>query len=88
MVPVIDDEGVIVWESNTIIRYLAASRGGDDLLPGDAVQRAQTEKWMDWQASDLNNSWRVAFQGLIRKNPDHQDPEAIQRSLQVQSLTS
>jgi glutathione S-transferase len=81
MVPVIDDGGVIVWESNTIIRYLAASRGRDDLLPGGSVRRAQVEQWMDWQASDLNNSWRVAFQGLIRKNPDHQDPQAIQRSL-------
>lgn len=81
MVPVIDDHGAIVWESNTIIRYLAASRGRGDLLPGDPLRRAQIEMWMDWQASDLNNGWRVAFQGLIRKNPDHQDPEAIQRSL-------
>ena len=81
MVPVIDDDGVIIWESNTIIRYLAASRSRGDLLPSDPRRRAHIEKWMDWQASDLNNSWRVAFQGLIRRNPDHQDPEAIQRSL-------
>jgi glutathione S-transferase len=81
MVPVIDDDGAIVWESNTIIRYLAASRGRVDLLPGDPLRRAQIEKWMDWQASDLNNGWRVSFQGLIRKNPNYQDPEAIQRSL-------
>ena len=36
---------------------------------------------MDEQASDFNNSWRVAFQGLVRKHPDHQDPEAIARSV-------
>lgn len=81
MVPVIDDDGAIIWESNTIIRYLAASRSRSDLLPSDPRRRAEIEKWMDWQASDLNNSWRVAFQGLIRRNPDNQDPEAIQRSL-------
>lgn len=81
MVPVIDDGGAIVWESNAIIRYLAASRGRSDLLPSEPLQRARVEMWMDWQASDFNNSWRVAFQGLIRRNPDHQDPEAIQRSL-------
>jgi glutathione S-transferase len=81
LVPVIDDDGAIVWESNTIIRYLAASRGRGDLLPSDPLQRARIEMWMDWQASDFNNSWRVAFQGMIRKHPDHQDPEAIQRSL-------
>jgi glutathione S-transferase len=81
LVPVIDDGGAIVWESNAIIRYLAASRGRNDLLPTDPLQRAQVEMWMDWQASDFNNSWRVAFQGLVRKNPDYQDPGAIQRSL-------
>lgn len=81
MVPVIDDDGAIVWESNTIIRYLAASRGRCDLLPSDPRRRAHIEKWMDWQASDFNNSWRIAFQGLVRRNPDHQDTEAIQGSL-------
>lgn len=80
MVPVIEDNGVIVWESNTIVRYLAASRGRTDLLPSDPVGRARVEMWMDWQASDFNNSWRVAFQGLVRKNPEFQDPQAIARS--------
>ena len=81
MVPVIDDDGAIIWESNTIIRYLAASRGRHDLLPLDPRYRAHVEMWMDWQASDFNNSWRTAFLGLVRKNPDHQDPTAIERSL-------
>jgi glutathione S-transferase len=37
--------------------------------------------WMRWQASDFNNSWRVASKGVVRKNPDHQDPSAIARSV-------
>ncbi len=81
MVPVVDDGGTVVWESNTIVRYLAATRGRSDLLPTNPAQRAHVEKWMDWQASDFNNSWRVAFQGLVRKNPDHQDAAAIERSV-------
>lgn len=81
LVPVIDDDGVIVWESNTIVRYLAATRGRGDLLPEDARARALIEMWMDWQASDFNNSRRVAFQGLVRKNPEFQDAAAIERSL-------
>ena len=81
LVPVIDDGGTVIWESNTIIRYLAANRGRTDLLPADPRQRARVEMWMDWQASDFNNSWRVAFQGLVRKNPDHQDAAAIERSV-------
>lgn len=81
MVPVIDDDGAILWESNTIVRYLVASRNRHDLLPGDPARRARIEMWMDWQASDFNNSWRVAFQGLVRRHPDHQDAGAIERSM-------
>jgi glutathione S-transferase len=82
MVPVIDDGGTIVWESNVIVRYLAARHGRTDLLPIDPLQRAHVEQWMDWQASDFNNSWRVSFQALVRKNPDFQDKRAIEKSAQ------
>lgn len=81
MVPVIDDDGVVVWESNAIVRYLVSSRGRADLLPTRPAERARVEQWMDWQGSDLNNAWRVAFQGLVRRNPAHQDPRAIEASL-------
>lgn len=81
MVPVIEDGGAVIWESNTIIRYLAASRGRSDLLPAEPRARARVEMWMDWQASDFNNSWRIAFQGLVRKHPAHQDPRAIELSM-------
>ncbi len=83
MVPVIDDAGTIVWESNTILRYLATSRGRTDLAPADAAQRAHVEQWMDWQASDFNNSWRVVLQGRVRKDPGFQDPVAIERSAKL-----
>ena len=55
MIPVIDDDGVVVWESNTIVRYLAASRSRTDLLPTQPAARAHVEQWMDWQGGDLNN---------------------------------
>jgi len=81
MVPVIDDDGFVLAESNAIIRYLAASRGSDALLPAEPRRRAEIEMWMDWQASDFNNAWRVAFQGLVRRNPEHRDAGAIERSM-------
>lgn len=83
LVPVIDDAGTIVWESNVILRYLAGSRGRNDLLPTDPAQRAHVEQWMDWQASDFNNSWRIPFQALVRKNQQMQDPVAIQQAAQL-----
>jgi glutathione S-transferase len=80
---VIDDSGIVVWESNAIVRYLAASRGRTDLLPQDPAARAHVEQWMDWQGSDFNNSWRVAFQALVRQNPDFQDPLAVEKSVRL-----
>ncbi len=83
MVPVIDDGGKIVWESNVIVRYLATSRSRADLLPTEAAARARIEQWMDWQASDFNNSWRVCFQALVRRNPAFQDKAAIDASVDL-----
>lgn len=83
MVPVIDDDGTVVWESNVIVRYLAARHDRADLLPSDPSQRAHVEQWMDWQASDFNNSWRVPFQALVRNNPDFQDAAAIEKSARL-----
>jgi glutathione S-transferase len=80
MVPVIDDDGKVVWESNVIVRYLASSRGRADLLPTEPAARARVEQWMDWQASDFNNSWRVCFQALVRRNPAFQDKAATEAS--------
>lgn len=82
MVPVlIDDDGFVLWESNSICRYLATSRGRDDLLPPAAAGRARVEQWMDWQATELNNSWRYAFVSIVRQSPAHQDPQALAQGI-------
>jgi len=84
MVPVIVDEGgFVLWESNTICRYLAARHGRTDLLPVDAQARARVEQWMDWQAGELNNAWRYAFMARVRRSPDHADAAAIEASVQA-----
>ncbi|WMW79338.1 glutathione S-transferase family protein [Undibacterium cyanobacteriorum] len=77
MVPVLRDEFGTLWESNTICRYLAARYQRLDLLPIDPMARAQVEKWMDWQASDLNSAWRYVFMGLVRQHPHFQAPDKM-----------
>ncbi len=77
LVPVIEDENGVLWESNTICRYLAARHRRDDLLPSEPWARAQVERWMDWQATDLNASWRDAFMWLVRRDPAFADPARI-----------
>lgn len=81
-VPVLVDGDRILWESNTICRYLAGRSGRTDLLPVEPGARAEIEKWMDWQATDLNGAWRTAFMALVRNSPDHAgDAAAIERSI-------
>ena len=79
-VPVIKDGDFVLWESNSIIRYLACRYGGAQLYPTDPQARARIDQWIDWQASELNRSWSYAFLALVRKSPIHQDDEAIEVS--------
>ena len=84
MVPVLLDDDVVLWESNTICRYLSNRYDRnltDRLLPEAAASRAQVEKWMDWQATELNTAWRYAFMATVRLSPDHRDLMAIERSV-------
>ncbi|PPS59007.1 hypothetical protein CRX72_28195 [Pantoea sp. BRM17] len=58
LVPVIIDDGLVIWESNAILRYLANSYGGAWLYPEEPRLRAPVDQWIDWQATELNTSWR------------------------------
>jgi glutathione S-transferase len=80
MVPVIKDDNFVLWESNSIIRYLAARYGGAHLYPVEPQRRARIDQWIDWQASELNRAWSYAFLALVRKSPNNQDAEAIEAS--------
>jgi glutathione S-transferase len=80
LVPVAIDGEFVLWESNTICRWLAAEHGRSDLLPTPPRERALVERWMDWQLGDLNNAWRYAFMALVRQSPAHRDPAAIAAS--------
>jgi glutathione S-transferase len=78
LVPVIEDEGFVLWESNTIIRYLTASRGGGRLYPGDPRRRALIERWMDWQLSALGPPMGALTFGFYRVAPDQRDPAVLE----------
>jgi glutathione S-transferase len=77
MVPVIKDGSFVLWESNAICRYLAACHSKAGLLPANLQERAVVEQWMDWQATELNNSWRYAFMSLVRRSAAHTDADAV-----------
>lgn len=79
-VPVIDDGGLILWESNAIVRYLAARYSEGALWPGNVAVRAQTDRWMDWAATEWQPAMGPAFLGLIRTPQDQRDAAAIDAS--------
>ena len=69
VVPVIDDGGFRLRESNAIVRYLAEKHGRADLYPKELTARATVESWMDLAATDLASGMRPVFHGLVVKNP-------------------
>lgn len=81
LVPVLVDGDLVLWESNTICRYLCTRHGGTSLLPAQAPARARVEQWMDWQATELNNAWRYAFMALVRASPAHADAAQVAASI-------
>lgn len=77
LVPTIDDGGFVLWESHTIVRYLAAKHGAGTLWPTDIKMRADAERWMDW-AFTFQNAMRPVFWGLIRTPAEKRDMKAIE----------
>src|SRR6266446_6459555 len=76
LVPTLEEEdGFSLWESNSVVRYLAAKHGG--LEPKDPKERAKAHQWMDWQLSVLGPAITPVFWGLIRTPPEKRDPAAI-----------
>lgn len=80
LVPTIEDDGFVLWESHTIVRYLAAKYGDGKLYPADPRTRADAERWMDWALSTLFLDSRNLFWELIRTPPEKRNPELIERS--------
>src|ERR1700676_2851283 len=78
LVPTLEEEdGFLLWESNSIVRYLAAKHGAGTLEPSDLRTRARAGQWMDWQLSVLGPAMTPVFWGLVRTPPEQRDEKAI-----------
>ena len=80
LVPTLEDDGIILWESNAIVRYLASKYASSTLWPDDLQVRALTDQWMDWQTSTFWPALRPLFLGLIRNGPENRDRQALEYS--------
>lgn len=79
-VPTLDDDGFVLWESNTMVRYLARRYGQGTLDPQDLRQYADADRWMDWCTSTLAGAFRNVFWGMVRTPVEQRDAKAIESS--------
>ncbi len=78
LVPTLEeDDGFTLWESNSIVRYLAGKHANRTLEPADLKVRASAQKWMDWQLSVMAPAITPVFWGLIRTPIEQRDAKAI-----------
>ena len=80
LIPTLVDEGRVLWESNTILRYLAASYDTGELWEPDPARRAVGEKWMDWQLSVLAPPMTPLFVQLVRTQETERDAALVAKS--------
>ena len=80
LVPTIEDDGFVLWESNAIVRYLAAKHAPNALWPGDLRTRADADRWMDWQAFSFTPAFGPIFHGLVR-TPGSRSREEIDAAI-------
>ncbi|WP_415844806.1 glutathione S-transferase family protein [Stutzerimonas zhaodongensis] len=81
LVPCLEDGELVLWESNAIVRYLAARYGEGSLWNTDPAQRAEADKWMDWATSTLAAPFRPVFWNVVRTAPEQRDMAAVQTGL-------
>jgi glutathione S-transferase len=83
LVPTIEDDGFQLWESHSIVRYLAAKHSAGRLWPTDLQQRADAERWMDWTYTFQREFQRPIFWPLVRTPPEKRDLTAIEAARKV-----
>ena len=80
LVPLIEDDDYVLWESNVIVRYLAAKYASGQMYPTELRQRFDAERWMDWQQTTLNPVSRPGFWQLVRTPPEQRNPAVVAES--------
>jgi glutathione S-transferase len=80
LVPTINDDGLILWESHAIVRHLARKHGKGGLWPADEKAQADADRWMEWYDTTLWLNLRPVFWNLVRVEPDKRDMKLVEES--------
>ena len=87
LVPTLEDKGLVLWESNTIMRYLVSQYDKKKRFPADIQSQYGSEKWMDWQLASFWPALRTAFLGLTRTPEAKRNYEVIYQCFQDTNKT-
>ena len=82
LIPVIEDDGFVLYESNAIVRYLAAKHGKGTLWPSALHDAADADRWMEWQSTGFTPAMGPAFLHLVRTPAQKRDAAIIEASRQ------
>lgn len=82
-IPSLRHDGVELWESNSVCRYLCLLAGGDakGLYPTAPAARASVDRWLDWQLSTLSPAERDLFWNMVRTPAEKRDMKAVQAAV-------
>lgn len=79
VIPLLQDGDLALWESNAIVRYVAARYGAGTLWAENPAERALGDKWMDWATTTFAGPFRDVFWNLVRATPQDRDQNALER---------
>jgi glutathione S-transferase len=86
-VPTLVDGDYVLWESNSVMRYLCTAYGqGSPIYPTSPKARAGVDRWLDWTLSTLQPVDRPVFWALVRTAPEKRDMVAIQKDVDAEAV--
>lgn len=80
LVPTIEDDGFVLWESHAIVRYLARRHSRGKLWPENDKACADADRWMDWYSTTVWPNMRTVFWNLVRVPPEKRDMAAVEEA--------
>jgi glutathione S-transferase len=85
-VPTLVDGDYVLWESNSVMRYLCMAYGkGTPIYPQDPKRRAAVDRWLDWTLSTVQPVDRPVFWALVRTPKDKRDMAKIQKDVDAEA---
>jgi glutathione S-transferase len=80
LVPTVEEDGFVLYESNAIVRWLSARDAEARLWPRAERERADIDRWMEWQSTSYTPAMTAIFWQLIRTPEAERDAKAIEVS--------